>query len=113
MKPPTNPEIKMHPIPVSAAKQIAKNYGYDQVVIMARRVGSDPDPRGEHVTTYGVNPENCAVAAIMGDKLKEIAQWPETDATRKYIAELEAKVADLEEQIEDESMEAKARDTYD
>lgn len=36
------------PIPISAAARIAKDYGYDQVVIIARKV--DPEG-GEHVTT--------------------------------------------------------------
>ena len=35
----------MQPIPISAAKHIAKEYDYDQVVIIARKVGE-----GEHVT---------------------------------------------------------------
>jgi hypothetical protein len=67
----------MMSIPVSAAKHIAKQYGYDQVVILARRVGEAPEPRGEHITTYGVNPAHCEVAAVMGDKLKVICGWPE------------------------------------
>lgn len=68
---------KMHPIPVAAGERIAKDYGYDQVVILARRVGEDPDPNGEHITTYGIDPTHCDVAALMGKKLKDIAGWPE------------------------------------
>lgn len=41
----------MKPIPISAAERIAKSYGQDQVVIIARRVGEEPEPCGEHVTT--------------------------------------------------------------
>ena len=40
----------MDPIPISAARTIAEAYGYDQVVIVARRVGDGADG-GEHVTT--------------------------------------------------------------
>ena len=40
----------MKPIPISAAEKVAKAYGYDQVVIIARKVG---DGGGEHCTTYG------------------------------------------------------------
>lgn len=58
----------MRPIPISAAEQIAKKYGYDQVVIIARAVGE-----GEHVTTYGRDKPNCDVAARTGDFLKFIA----------------------------------------
>jgi len=66
----------MHPIPISAAERIAKDYGYDQVIIVARRVGDDPDPNGEHVTTYGRNRDHCAVAARIGDFLKfKIMGW--------------------------------------
>lgn len=66
----------MRDIPISAARYIAKRYGYDQVVIVARRVGKDPDPHGEHVTTYGVNKAHCDVAARIGDKLRyEVMGW--------------------------------------
>ncbi|MBQ4826592.1 hypothetical protein J4729_18875 [Leisingera sp. HS039] len=64
------------PIPVSAAERIAKFYGYDQVVIIARRVGEDPEPNGEHVTTYGRTKEHCSVAARIGDFLKfKVMGW--------------------------------------
>lgn len=63
----------MRPIPILAAKEIAKTYDYDQVVIIARKVGDDGT---EHVTTYGVNPEHCAVAARIGDFLKyKVMGW--------------------------------------
>ena len=65
----------MKRIPISAAKIIADSYGYDQVVIIARKVGEHPDPHGEHVTTYGVTREHCGVAARMGEKLKEMMGW--------------------------------------
>jgi hypothetical protein len=63
----------MKPIPISAAERIAKDYGYDQVIIVARKVGNDPQPHGEHCTTYGVNETHCAVAARIGDFLKHKA----------------------------------------
>jgi hypothetical protein len=64
----------MKPIPVKAAELIAKSYGYDQVVVIARKVGEDG---GEHVTTYGVDEANCAVAARIGVHLKEkVMLWP-------------------------------------
>jgi hypothetical protein len=59
----------MEPIPISAAKTIAEAYGYHQVVIVARRVGDGEDggeDGGEHVTTYGVDKANCAIAARIG-----------------------------------------------
>jgi len=63
---------KHHPIPISVAERVAKNYGYEQVVIYARKTGEDG---GEHMTTYGVNKEHCSVAARMGDVLKKFMGW--------------------------------------
>lgn len=66
----------MKPIPIAAAERIAKEYGYDQVVIIARKVGDDPDPHGEHVTTYGVTKAHCDIAARIGDFLKyKVMGW--------------------------------------
>lgn len=63
----------MKPIPVSAAEKIAKQYGYDQVVIICRKVGMNG---GEHCTTYGKDKANCDVAARIGDFLKfKIMGW--------------------------------------
>lgn len=67
----------MLPIPISAAQRIAEEFGYDQVVIIARRVGQDPDPFGEHVTTYGRTKQHCQIAARVGDFIKhKIMNWP-------------------------------------
>jgi acetylornithine/succinyldiaminopimelate/putrescine aminotransferase len=64
----------MKPIPISAAEKIAKTYGYDQVIVIARAVGDDG---GEHVTTYGRNKVHCQVAAKIGDFLKyRVMDWP-------------------------------------
>lgn len=61
----------MKAIPISAAEKVAKEFGYDQIVIIGRKVGE-----GEHVTTYGINKEHCKVAAMMGDHLKyKIMGW--------------------------------------
>lgn len=66
----------MKRIPIKAAQQIAEEYGYDQVIIYARKVGESPDPHGEHLTTYGVNKTHCDVAARIGDYLKyKIFGW--------------------------------------
>lgn len=63
----------MKSIPIAAARQVAERYGYDQVVIIARKVG---EGGGEHVTTYGKDVPNCAVAARIGDFIKyKIMQW--------------------------------------
>lgn len=79
-----NKLVPMVPIPVSAAERIAKNFGYDQVIIIARRVGDDPAPHGEHVTTFGVNAEHCGVAARVGNFIKhKIMGWPEYEPEAK------------------------------
>jgi hypothetical protein len=58
-------------IPISAAKRIAEQYDYDQVIVIARKVG-----QGEHCTTYGVDKKNCGVAARIGDFLKyKVMNW--------------------------------------
>lgn len=65
----------MKPIPITAAGGIARDYGYDQVVIYARRVGEAPEPFGEHMTTYGINRLHCGVAAQIGSTLKRFMGW--------------------------------------
>lgn len=66
----------MKRIPISAAKRIAEEYGYDQVVIYARKVGADPEPHGEHMTTYGITKAHCSAAGRIGDFLKyKIFGW--------------------------------------
>lgn len=75
-------------IPVSAAKDIADRYGYDQVVIIARRVGDEPEPHGEHVTTYARDKAHCGVAARVGNFIKhKIMGWPEYEPTPKAQAD--------------------------
>jgi hypothetical protein len=66
-------------IPIAAAKRIAEEYGYDQVVIFARKVESAPGfgDGGEHVTTFGKTVADCDVAARMGNHLKRVVGWPE------------------------------------
>lgn len=64
----------MRRIPIAAAQRIAEAYGYDQVVIVARKVGE-----GEHVTTYGVDRAHCASAAAQGRALKKFMGWPEDE----------------------------------
>lgn len=66
----------MQRIPIAAAERIAKEYGYDQVIIYVRKVGEDPASHGEYMTTYGRDIAHCAVAARIGDFLKyKIMGW--------------------------------------
>lgn len=86
----------MKPIPINAAKNIAKKYGYDQVVVYARKTGDDPEPHGEHVTTYGVNKEHCSVAGVLGHHVKRWAGWanvrPTNDEIENAIGEWDAEL---------------------
>ena len=81
-------------IPISAAKRIADEYGFDQVVIFARKVDTEPGlgDGGEHVTTYGKTVADCDVAARMGNHLKRVVGWPEAKC-RAVPARLRAGVA--------------------
>jgi hypothetical protein len=64
------------PIPISAAERIAKLYDYDQVIVIARKVGSGDTEHGEHVTTYGRDKQHCDIAARIGDFLKyKVMGW--------------------------------------
>ena len=69
----------MKPIPISMAKLVALDYGYDQVIIIGRKVGENG---GEHCTTYGVDKANCDVASRIGDFLKfKVMGWSTADQT--------------------------------
>lgn len=71
-------ECKRLPIPITAAQRVGLAYGYDQVVIIARRTGDDTES-GEHVTTWGVNAEHCNVAAKIGNFIKyNLMKWPKS-----------------------------------
>lgn len=79
---------KMKPIPINMAQEVAQRFGYDQVVIYARRVGEDG---GEHLTTYGTTKQHCRVAGQMGDTLKRLMgwqtskeQWVEREALKRH-----------------------------
>ena len=63
----------MKGIPIKSVKEIADKFDYDQVIIIARKVGVNG---GEHVTTYGKNKTHCKIAAKCGDFLKyKIMAW--------------------------------------
>lgn len=74
----------MKRIPIKTAKRVAEDYGYDQVIIVARKVASGGDEGGEHVTTYGVNRQHCSIASYIGDYLKHnIMGWPKYNENAK------------------------------
>lgn len=56
-------------IPISAAREFAKNYEKDQVIVLSF---SRSDGK-TWVTTYGKTAEDCEQAALGGNKLKQVA----------------------------------------
>ena len=63
----------MKPIPIATARDILDQFGYDQVVIIARKVGENG---GEHVTTYGRDEANSVAAVNIGNFLKyKVMGW--------------------------------------
>jgi hypothetical protein len=61
------------PIPVADAADIGARHGYDQVIVIARKVGQRG---GEWVTAWGVNAENDAAAKLAAEFLKyRVMKW--------------------------------------
>ena len=62
-----------------AARLVARLFGYDQVLIVGRRVGNDPDPHGEHVTSFGTtNANKFAAAALSYSAQEKLLGWKQT-----------------------------------
>lgn len=59
-------------IPITAAKNIATQYGCSQVIVLA----FDSEGR-THVITYGKTLVDCAQAAEGGNRMKRVMGWPE------------------------------------
>ena len=78
----------MKRIPITKAKEIAKQYSYDQIIIIARKVGE-----GGWVTSYGINKEHCKAAEETANTIKGLENGSliilskygdEEDAQTKY-----------------------------
>jgi hypothetical protein len=64
-------------IPISAAKEVSKKYGYDQIIIIGRKCG---EQGFESVSTYGINKDNCDAASKIGNFIKyKIMGWKDSD----------------------------------
>ena len=63
----------MSDIPISAAKQIADEYDWNQVIVVAwnKKTGT------QHVTTYGKSKQDCKEAACGGNFVKRALGWPD------------------------------------
>ncbi|WPZ28211.1 hypothetical protein T8A63_11115 [Sulfitobacter sp. OXR-159] len=65
---------KQSRLPIKAAKDIAVTHGWDQVIVIARKVGDDGY---EHVITYGRDAAHCEAAARAGNAVKHhLIKWP-------------------------------------
>lgn len=61
-------------LPIKEAREICQQYGWDQVIIVARKVG---DNGFEHVVTYGDGSAHCEAAARAGQAIKHhLMKWP-------------------------------------
>lgn len=60
-------------IPIAAAKEFAKKYGKDQVIILCY----DNETETQWITTYGKTIKDCELAARSGNNLKRFMRWPE------------------------------------
>ena|ERR1035437_6920066 len=59
-------------IPIAKAKEIAA-LGYDEVII----VGYNYETGTQHVTTYGKSQQACENAALGGNAVKKLLNWPD------------------------------------
>lgn len=76
-------------IPISAAKQIAKDHGLSQVILLAW------DGERTPVVTYGETLEDCDQAAQGGNRMKAVMGWENTQAEPSRVSRLKASLAKL------------------
>jgi len=60
----------MKRLPIKAARDVAKAYSLSQVILAAW------DGERTHIVTYGKTTEDCAQAAMGGNKIKDALGWP-------------------------------------
>jgi hypothetical protein len=60
--------MKYKQVPISAAKELAKKYDKQEVIILS----VDREFDKVHITTYGINPHYCHNAKVTGEFLAEI-----------------------------------------
>ena len=85
-------QVKVKRIPIARAKEIAKAYGYDEVIIIARKHEPPESERisTDWVTTYGINREHCKIAGLLGKSVQEsmyvFPLW--VDTVKKAVEDL-------------------------
>lgn len=60
------PRRRVKAIPPAAARRIAQAYGYDQVIMLGRRLDASGE-EGEHVTAWGSNEAATRDARRLGE----------------------------------------------
>lgn len=61
-------------IPIAAARRFGDEFGYDQVIVIAR----DHVSGRQHVTTWGATRQLCASAGEVATAIKEdVLGWPQ------------------------------------
>jgi hypothetical protein len=66
-------------IPITAVKELAKKYGYTQIVVH----GYDGETGTESVATWGKTIADCENAARGGNAVKKLLGWPEEQCNAK------------------------------
>ena len=66
----------MKRIPISKAKEIANQYGYEKVIILAITTDSKEDRFQFWLTTYGKNKKFCGVAKQVGEFFIRVLNHP-------------------------------------
>lgn len=92
---------KYKPVTISAAREVAKKYDKNQVII----VTWDKTHGREHVTSYGATLEECGQAARGAQRIQQALHWPPED-----IIKIKPSKADLQKQIDE--FKRAIRDAY-
>jgi len=90
-------------ISIKAAKQLAKDLGLNQVILLAW------DGELTHIVTYGESAEDCDQAAQGGDRIKSALGW--TDVPKAYPSRVKAlmkKNKALTERLKKQGLELEA-----
>lgn len=82
--------MKTMPIPTMEAFDIARRFGYHQVIIIARKMDANGDNCSEHVTATGIDENHRAAAARIGNFIKRgIMHWAEEAESSERLKKLQ------------------------
>lgn len=72
------------PIPIAAAKRIADDYGYDQVIVYGRNWVTQ---NNEHITTYGKTKALCLAAGRISATFQKWMGWFDVEGKTSKLAD--------------------------